>query len=134
MSCALVLCIAGFSFDAMQISYLVLAFALRTQYRFFATATSGIFELEEAKDDGDNRWYDLDLSKEEREALKIVFNVLFLAVACSTLFVPMFKIWHPAKGVFDRFHVGVLCASTFLLGSMCFISFWYSINFGVSCV
>ena len=75
----------------MQISYLVLAFALRTQYRFFATATSGIFELEEAKDDGDNRWYDLDLSKEEREALKIVFNVLFLAVACSTLFVPSSK-------------------------------------------
>ena len=100
--------------------------------RFFATATSGIFELEEAKDDGDNRWYDLDLNREEREALKYIFNTLFLAIACGTMFVPMMKVWHPTKGMYDRFNMGVLTASTFLMGSMLFVTFWYSLNLGVS--
>ncbi|KAL7535698.1 hypothetical protein ACHAXR_006672 [Thalassiosira sp. AJA248-18] len=96
---------------------------------FFATASSGIFDIE-AEDDGDNRWWDLDLKREERAALKIVFNMCFLLIACGTLFVPMKRVWHPSKGVCDRFNLGVLAASTLLVSCMFFVSFWYSLNFG----
>lgn len=72
------------------------------------------------------------MKREERVALKIVLNVFFLTIACGTLFVPMKNVWHPSKGLYDRFNLGVLMASTFVMANICFVSFWYSVNFGVS--
>lgn len=82
--------------------------------------------------DDDNHWWDrenFDLKREEQATLKIALNTLVLCIACATLFVPMTKIWHPSKGLYDRFNMGVLAASTFLVGNMMFVSFWYSANF-----
>jgi len=100
-------------------------------FRFFWAAASNVFSME-AKDDGDDRWWDMDLTREEEAALKIVFNLLVLVIAMGSLAKPILRIWHPAKGRFDRFNLGVLAASLFMVGNMCFISFWFTVNYKVS--
>lgn len=114
---------------------------------FVKTTTSAIYTIENnassgdgGNDDGnnnnnnddDNHWWDrdnFDIKREEQATLKIALNTFMLCVACATLFVPMVKIWHPSKGVYDRFHLGVLAASAFLVGNAMFVSFWYSADF-----
>jgi len=80
---------------------------------------------------GDGQWWDnlLDMKREEQAELKVAVNLLFLGISCGSLFVPMSKIWHPTKGVEDRYNLGVLAASMFLAGNGLFVSFWYSANF-----
>ena len=90
------------------------------------TAASDIFDYE-AKDDGNDQWWDLDLQRVERSALKVVLNCLVLVVATGFLCVLMAKTF--AK-LYDRFNLGVLAASTFVVANMLFISFWYQVNFG----
>lgn len=97
-------------------------------FSFFWIAASNVFATE-AADDGDNRWWDIDLTKEEEAALKIVLCLLVLVIACGTLVRPLLKVWHPSKGSFGRFELGVLAASLFMFANMCFISFWYTINY-----
>ena len=111
----------------------VLCAFLSTSYifRFFWAAASNVFTMD-AKDDGDDRWWDMDLTREEEAALKIVFNQLVLVIAVGTLAKPILNVWHPAKGIVDRFNLGVLAASLFMVGNMCFISFWFTVNYKVS--
>ena len=97
-------------------------------FSFFWVAASSVFATE-AADDGDNRWWDIDLTKEEEAALKIVLCLLVLVIACGTLAKTLLKVWHPSKGSFGRFELGVLAASLFMFANMCFISFWYTINY-----
>ena len=86
----------------------------------------------EAKDDGNDQWWDQDLVNAERVALKLAWNLLFLIITCGTLFIPMKRVWHPIKGNIDRYNFGMLASSMFLVGNILFIFFWYSISFGVS--
>ena len=98
---------------------------------FFETSTSNVFDME-AKDDGNDQWWDQDLVNAERVALKLAWNLLFLIITCGTLFIPMKRVWHPIKGNIDRYNFGMLASSMFLVGNILFIFFWYSISFGVS--
>ena len=82
-------------------------------FSFFWVAASSVFATE-AADDGDNRWWDIDLTKEEEAALKIVLCLLVLVIACGTLAKTLLKVWHPSKGSFGRFELGVLAASLFM--------------------
>mmetsp|Transcript_9344 Transcript_9344/g.21071 ORF Transcript_9344/g.21071 Transcript_9344/m.21071 type:complete len:428 (+) Transcript_9344:187-1470(+) len=108
---------------------------------FFQTANSALYTIEnndsgdgsgdnDDGDDDDGKWWeDLDLKREERATLKIALNTLLLGIASATLFVPMTRVWHPSKGLYDRFNLGVLAASTFMVGNIMFVSFWNSANF-----
>ena len=93
-------------------------------FSFFWVAASSVFATE-AQDDGDNRWWDIDLTKEEEAALKIVLCLLVLVIACGTLAKPLLKVWHPSKGSFGRFELGVLAASLFRATSSA-LCHWYS--------
>ena len=72
----------------------------------------------QAKDDGYDRWWDLDLAREEETELKLVWNMLLLVLGCGSLAYPFMKLWHPTKGTNNRFHMGVLIASLFMFGNM----------------
>ena len=98
---------------------------------FFWVAASEVFGME-AKDDENNLWWDIDLTREEEAAMKIVLDLLVLVIICGTLFNPLMKVWHwnPEKCSFDRYNLGVLAASLFIFGNMCMLSFWFTVNYG----
>lgn len=95
------------------------------------TASSSVFELK-AQDDGDNRWWDLDFESEEYAVFNIALNMAFLVVSTLALAVPIARVWHPAKGSYDRYHLGALAAALFFTCNMLLVSFWYSIDIPVS--
>jgi len=92
---------------------------------FIWTAKSSIFEAE-GKDDGDDRWFDMDLNREERAALSQAASLLVLVVSALLHFVPLWR----SFSSFDRFNVGSLAASTFVLANQMVIAFWYMVYFG----
>jgi len=115
---------------------------LTTLVILFFWTTNGIYgsnnnNNNNGDDDDDNnssggsqdQWWEFDMKREEQAAFKVLANVAVLSVACATLFVPMVRIWHPSKGLYDRYNLGGLAASTFLVGNMLFVSFWYSAGF-----
>ena len=95
------------------------------------TSASGIFGNDDANNGGENNgdyrpWW-ADMRREELEAIKIILNLVFLIIACGSLYFPISK---AGSGYYDRFNEGVLAASIFMFGNMLFVSFWYSMNFG----
>mmetsp|Transcript_5151 Transcript_5151/g.11196 ORF Transcript_5151/g.11196 Transcript_5151/m.11196 type:complete len:435 (-) Transcript_5151:114-1418(-) len=116
-------------------------------YLVIWTATSDIFESEErdnnngsndnnnngnddgGSNDGRSWWENLDLKGEEQSALKLVFGISILTLCVTSLAVPMMKLWHPTRGVLDKFHGGVLASALFLVGNMLFVTSWFAANF-----
>mmetsp|Transcript_28652 Transcript_28652/g.60756 ORF Transcript_28652/g.60756 Transcript_28652/m.60756 type:complete len:352 (-) Transcript_28652:227-1282(-) len=69
--------------------------------------------------------------EEEGNGLKLELDLPLLAIACGTLLVPWKRGWNPDDGgAHDAFHVGSLAASTFVVGNMFFVSFWYFVDLG----
>lgn len=81
-----------------------------------------------------DNWWEFDMRREDQEAFKVAANVAVLGAACASLLAPMVRIWHPSKGAYDRFHLGALAASAFLVSNMLFVSFcfWFSASRAVS--
>lgn len=113
-------------------TFLVL-FSKATGSALYAIDNASQHSGDENNDDDNNHWWNnrerFDLKGEEWAAIKIAANALALSVACATLFVPIFRTWHPTRGSADRFNMGVLAASTFFVGNAMFVSFWNSANF-----
>lgn len=95
---------------------------------FLWAVTSSVFEMK-AKEDKNYGWWDQDLMKEEQMVLKMALSLLVLVFACATQFVVIKKVWHPRKGLYNRYHLGMLAASTGLVANMLFVSFWFAMYF-----
>lgn len=81
--------------------------------------------------EGEHRsWYDFDFRREEVENAKILLNLFMLTISCGTLLVPITKV---SSGLYARYNVGTLAGSMYMFGNMLVVSFWYLLNFGVSC-
>eukprot|EP00578_Thalassiosira_sp_NH16_P028797 CAMPEP_0181089714 /NCGR_PEP_ID=MMETSP1071-20121207/7450_1 /TAXON_ID=35127 /ORGANISM="Thalassiosira sp., Strain NH16" /LENGTH=381 /DNA_ID=CAMNT_0023171681 /DNA_START=87 /DNA_END=1232 /DNA_ORIENTATION=- len=101
---------------------------------FCWTVTSNIFGDNQAEQNnggngegGYRPWWDMDMRPEEMEGVKMILNLLFLVLACATLFAPIMK---SGQGFYQRFNEGVLSASMFMFGNMLLVSFFYTVNFG----
>ena len=46
----------------------------------------------------------MDMRREEQEGFKLMLNLLFLVIACGTLFVPINK---AGSGLYERYNEGV---------------------------
>ena len=94
---------------------------------FFWTVTSNIFG-DEADNGGwdyhnENSWWDnVDMKPEKMDGIKLVLNLLLLAIASGTLLAPISL---AESGQHMKFNEGSLAASMFMFGNLLFVSFWY---------
>jgi len=110
------------------------------------TASSSIFESEEeyeeeadqdnnkGNDDAaqeevdDSRWWNTDWTSDQYVMLSLVLCLALLVFGSLALSYPITKVWHPKRGEYNRFHLGVLAASLFFMSNLFFITFWYTLD------
>ena len=60
--------------------------------------------------------------------LSLVLCLALLVFGSLALSYPITKVWHPKRGEYNRFHLGVLAASLFFMSNLFFITFWYTLD------
>lgn len=121
--------------------------SLFSLYSLIWTASSSIFESEdeyEEEADQDNnkgnddanaqeevdtsRWWNTDWTSDQYVMLSLVLCLALLVFGSLALSYPITKVWHPKRGEYNRFHLGVLAASLFFMSNLFFITFWYTLD------